>query len=291
MTLYKSVCGTAHEPTARHKFAVFALVACLLVPNAVRQLRSTIRYERFREQCESKEERLPRVIQRYADSGRRVGNKLDALVETLTDRWLFPNNHATAETISFTRPPFPAPHYSGDTSEGLVAVPHHFPSEFPCASYLLELVHKYGYDIDAALSCLTRAHLWRNSTPDRRRNGGHATAEGQMSGQYASAGFAQPAHPYNPAAPNRRTHRGGGFSRAQVLSAIARMRTDSNTRFACFEVVYRRRSSKAVAQKYGIEWGKLRTYATRVRQRIRDGENAVQKANKDAASEAEVYTA
>ncbi len=291
MTLHQSVCGTTHEPTARNKFTVFALVACLLVPNAARQLRSITRHEIFRENLESKEERLPRVIQRYTDSRRHASKKLDALVETLTDRWLFPNNHATAATISFTRPPFPAPHYSGDTSEGLVAVPHHFPSEFPSASYLLELVHKYGFDIDAALSCLTRAHLWHNSTPDRRRNGGHATAEGQMSGQYASAGFAQPAHPYNPAAPNRRTTQGGGFSRAQVLSAIARMRTESNIRFPCFEVVYRRRKPKVVAKEYGIEWGKLRTYATRVRQHIRGGENAVQKANKSAGSEAVVYTA
>src|SRR6266852_3332596 len=159
--LIQHICGTAHEPTARNKFAVFALVACLLVPNAARQFRSTIRHEKLREKFERKEERLPRVIQRYTDSGRRASKKLDALMETLTDRWLFPNNHATADTISFTRPPFPAPHYSGDTTEGLVAVPHEFPCEFPAASDLFILVHKYGYDIDAALSCMARAHIWR----------------------------------------------------------------------------------------------------------------------------------
>jgi hypothetical protein len=202
---------------------------------------------------------------------------------------LFPNNHATADTISFTRPPFPAPHYSGDTTEGLVAVPHDFPSEFPKASHVLDLVHKYGYDIDAALSCLTRAHIWRNPRSDRRRNGGHPTAEGQMNGEYASTGFAQPSHPYNPAAPNRRTERGGGFSRAQVLASVARMRTSDNMRLACIEVVYRRRSPKAVAKEYGIKWETLRTYATRVRQRIHHGE-PVQKANENAGLEAEVYT-
>src|ERR1700732_3275967 len=121
MTLHQSICGTTHEPAARNKFAVFALIACLLVPNAshwnrqapARQLRSTIHHEKMMETFERKEERLPRVIQRYTDSRRRAGKKLDALVETLTDRWLFPNNHATADSISFTSPPFPAPHYSG----------------------------------------------------------------------------------------------------------------------------------------------------------------------------------
>jgi hypothetical protein len=289
MTLHQSVCGTTHEPTARNKFAVFALVACLLVPNAARRLRSTIHHENFRETFEAKEERLPRVIQRYTDSGRRASKKLDALVETLTDRWLFPNNHATADTISFKRPPFPAPHYSGDTTEGLAAVSHDFPSQFPTASDLLDLVQNYGYDIDAALSAMSRAHIWHNPRPDRRRNGGHPTADRQTSGEYASTGFAQPAHPYNPAAPNRRTTQGGGFSRAQVLASVAKMRTSDNVRLACIEVVYRRRSPKAVAEEYGIEWGKLRTYATRVRQRIR-GDKAVQKANKNAALEDVVYT-
>jgi hypothetical protein len=288
VTLYKSVCGTAHEPTARNKFAVFALVACLLVPNAARQLRSTIRHEKFREQCESKEERLPRVVQRHADSRRRASKKLNVLVETLTDQWLFPNNHATADSISFTRPPFPAPHYGGDTTEGLFAVPHDFPSEFPSSSYLLELVHKYGYSVDATLSAMSRAHIWRNPRPDRRRNGGHPTADGQMDGQYANAGFAQPAHPYNPAAPNRRTERDGGFSHAQVLASVARMRTSDNMRLACIEVVYRRRSPKGVAKEYGIKWETLRTYATRVRQRIQG--KSVRKANENAGLEAEVYT-
>jgi hypothetical protein len=65
------------------------------------------------------------------------------------------------------------------------------------------------------------------------------------------------------------------------------MRTDNSTRFACFEVVYRRRSPKVVAKQYGIEWGKLRTYATRVRKRIRGG---LQKANKNEVLEALVYT-
>jgi hypothetical protein len=256
MTLYQSVCGTSHEPTARNKFAIFALVACLLVPNAARQLRSTIRHEKMTEKFEMKEGRLPRVIQRYSDSGRRAGKKLDALVETLTDRWLFPNNHATADSIAFTRPPFPAPHYSGDAPpyntydvpEGLVAVSHEFSCEFPSASYLLDLVHKYGYDIDAALSCLTRAHLWRNSTPDRRKCGGHPTADNQMNGEYANPRFSQPAHPYNPSAPNRRTHHGGGFSRSQVLASVARMRTSHNVRLACFEVVYRRRVHRKDAE-------------------------------------------
>jgi hypothetical protein len=135
MTLHQSICGTTHEPTARNKFAVFALIACLMVPNAARQFRSSIRHEKLRESFEGKEERLPRVIQRHADSARRAGKKLDALVETLTDRWLFPNSyHATTlavNSISFTRPPFPAPHFSGDTREGLVAVTHEFPCEFP----------------------------------------------------------------------------------------------------------------------------------------------------------------
>jgi hypothetical protein len=186
----------------------------------------------------------------------------------------------------------PPPVWTGERpSDERLVISSDFQSEFPSASYLLALVHKYGYNIDAALPCMARAHIWRNPKPDRRRSGGYPTAGEQMSGEHASAGFAQPAHPYNPAAPSRRTTQGGGFSRAQVLASVARMRTNDNIRLACCEVVYRRRSPKAVAEEYGIEWGKLRTYATRVRQRIRGVGRAVQKANKTAGSEVVVYTA
>jgi hypothetical protein len=146
-------------------------------------------------------------------------------------------------------------------------------SDFPETNYLAHLVKDLGYPIEAALAAMSHGHVWRDPRPDRRHNGTTLVQ-----------------HPYNPVAPNRRTTQGGGFSRAQVLSAIARMRTDNNTRFACFEVVYRRRSPKVVARQHGIEWGKLRTYATRVRQRIRGGGKVVQKANKSAGLEAVVYT-
>ena len=185
----------------------------------------------------------------------------------------------------------PPPVWTGEarpSAKGLV-ISSDFQSEFPTASDLLNLVHKCGYGVEAALAAMPHAHVWRNPKPDRRRNGGHSTADRQMSGKYASAGFAQPTHPYNPAAQNRRTTKGGGFSRGQVLASVAKMRTSDKIRFACIEVVYRRRSPKAVAEEYGIEWGKLRTYATRVRQRIREGK-AVQKVNKNADFQAVVYT-
>jgi hypothetical protein len=143
-------------------------------------------------------------------------------------------------------------------------------SDFPETNYLAHLVKDLGYPIEAALAAMSHGHVWRDLSPDRRHNGTTLVQ-----------------HPYRPLAPTRRTTQGGGFSRTQVLSAIARMRTDNSTRFACFEVVYRRRSPKVVAKQYGIEWGKLRTYATRVRKRIRGG---LQKANKNEVLEALVYT-
>jgi hypothetical protein len=166
---------------------------------------------------------------------------------------------------------FPQPCWTGDARPDKETV--QLIGDFPETNYLAHLVKDLGYPIEAALAAMSHGHVWRDPSPNRRRNGTTLV------------------HPYNPAAPNRRTTQGGGFSRAQVISGIARMRTDDNTRLACFEVVYRRRSPKVVAKEYGIEWGKLRTYATRLRQRIRGGENAAQKTNKNTSLEAVVYTA
>jgi hypothetical protein len=146
-------------------------------------------------------------------------------------------------------------------------------NNFPESGYLAHLVKDLGYPIEAALAAMSHGHVWRDPRPDRRQNGTTLVQ-----------------HPYRPAAPTRRTTQGGGFSRAQVLASVARMRTSDHIRLACIEVVFRRRAPKAVAEEYGIEWGKLRTYATRVRQRIRGGGNAVQKANKNMVLDAVVYT-
>jgi hypothetical protein len=152
-------------------------------------------------------------------------------------------------------------------------------SNYPSTAYLIRLVSELGYNGHAAFSSMIRGHLPWLQLIDRRKKGA----------KYKIG--VHPEHPYHPAAPNRRTAHGGGFSRAQVLASVARMRTSDDIRLACFEVVYRRRFPKTVAKAYGIGWEKLRTYATRVRKRIRCMGRTVQGANKDAVSEVEVYTA
>jgi hypothetical protein len=152
-------------------------------------------------------------------------------------------------------------------------------SNYPSTAYLIRLVSELGYNGHAAFSSMIRGHLPWLQLIDRRKKG----AKERIG--------VHPEHPYHPAAPNRRTAHGGGFSHAQVLASVARMRTSDDIRLACFEVVYRRRFPKIVAKEYGIGWEKLRTYATRVRKRIRGMGRTVQEASKDAVSEVEVYTA
>jgi hypothetical protein len=142
-------------------------------------------------------------------------------------------------------------------------------SNFPTPEYVHYLVSELGYDPDAALAALIRSHVWRNPIPDRRRNGALPVADAQAAGAFSNGALAQPAHPYNPASPTRRTTRGGGFTKQQTLDALARMRTDDNTKFAVMEIVYRRRSTLRVSDEYGVPVETLYVYASRLRKRIR----------------------
>lgn len=129
------------------------------------------------------------------------------------------------------------------------------PSNFPSSEYLLMLVQDLGYERSAALSALSRAHIWRDPRPDRKRNGQPFTV----------------LHPYRSAAPTRRTLIGGGFTKAQVMKAVSQMKTRSHKmRQAMLEIVYRRQPPKEISKKLKLNWGMVRVYATRVRQRLKE---------------------
>ena len=175
--------------------------------------------------------------------------------------------------IGGIRSPFNPPHWTGDSMEGLTAVP--LPASGLDSEYVLTLVRDLGYPIDAALAAM--AHPPRVRQPDRRRK----VEEG------GNTVIAQPVS-YT-AAPSRRTER-GGFTRDSVRKAIARMRASSQMRLAVFEVVFSRRSPSRISVQFGVGTRALNKAASRIRKDIRHaGEGVsegVQKPNKNAASEA-----
>src|SRR2546429_9766536 len=69
--------------------------------------------------------------------------------------------------IGGIRSPFNPPHWTGDSMEGLTAVP--LPASGLDSEYVLTLVRDLGYPIDAALAAM--AHPPRVRQPDRRRKG------------------------------------------------------------------------------------------------------------------------
>src|SRR6266566_1877983 len=171
--------------------------------------------------------------------------------------------------IGGIRSPFNPPHWTGDSMEGLTAVP--LPASGLDSEYVLTLVRDLGYPIEAALAAM--AHPPKVRQPDRRRK---TDEEG--------GSIVQPVS-YT-AAPNRGTKRGGGFTRDSVKKAIARMRASHNMRLAVFEVVFRRRSPSRISVQFGVGTRALNKAATRVRNDIRHEEGVgggVQKPNENAA--------
>lgn len=170
---------------------------------------------------------------------------------------------------------FSQPCWTGDSADGLVAVP--FPeSNVLSIEEACHLVHKLGYDGRAAFDSLARPLMEAKS--DRKRLGVFQTKDGKWRDR---TNIAQPI-PYV-AAPSRGTHR-GFFSRDSVLKAIASMRSSHKMRMAAFQVVFSRHSPTQVAEEFGVGRDALKKAATRVRERIRGPRSREQKVNVYAAS-------
>src|SRR5262249_37183921 len=138
--------------------------------------------------------------------------------QLLEELVFFQHQPLTVRTICGKRPPFSAPHWTGDSAEGLVSVPLPAPNVLT-ADEAARLVRELGYDGRAAFASISRP-TWMNAKPDRRRIGVVETDDGKWLGRTA---IAQPI-PYVAAAPGRRTKTGGGFTRDLVLMAVAKMR-------------------------------------------------------------------
>jgi hypothetical protein len=149
-------------------------------------------------------------------------------------------------------------------------------SNFPDQIMVRRLCADLAYPKEAASALFIRAHApWMTPSPDRRKNvctGMNDTDEGEK--QRDSVALAQPAHPYNPASPSRRTQVGGGWTEQRVLDELRNMRTDLKTTTALVEIVYRRRGTLEVAGEFGLTAENLYVSASRLRSHIRAGTGA-----------------
>ena len=146
-------------------------------------------------------------------------------------------------------------------------------TRFPSTLYLTYLVEDLGYDGSAAFAAMVQAHQpWQRSV-DRRCGTGPL--------EYSPIVCVM--HPYVPAAPSRRTHVGGGLPGERVLEGLRHMRTDSKTKAALVEIVYRRRSTLLVADEFGLAAENLYVYASRLRSHIRARAGADLHVDKNAA--------
>jgi len=276
------IIGDARDTLAFHKFSVFASVASLVAANAASAFNATLRNERERRK------RHERFIKSYSRKRRdfdqfgRGERELDRLLDMVEDRLFFFHQPRTVDSISDSRPPFSAPHWTGDSAEGLVSVP--LPeSNVLTAEEALHLVRELGYDGRAAFASIPRP-LWMNAKPDRRRIGVVETEDGNWLDRTT---IAQPI-PYV-AALTRHTLK-GFLSREAVLSAVARMRTSDKMRLAVVEVVFRRQSPTKIAKKSRLNLETLKKYSTRIRKRILgDSENS-ENLNEIEAFEGELST-
>lgn len=158
-------------------------------------------------------------------------------------------------------------------------------SNFPSQIMVKRLCADLAYPKDAASAFFMRAHApWMNPSPDRRKNVCTSISDvddGKM--QRDSVGLPQPAHPYNPASPSRRTQVGGGVTQEQVQRGLQKMRTDDKVKRALVEIVYRQRSTLQVADEFALAAENLYVYASRLRNHIRAGAGADLHAEENAA--------
>jgi hypothetical protein len=151
-------------------------------------------------------------------------------------------------------------------------------SNLPSAIHAKRLINELAYPPESASAFFSRAHCpWMTPKSDRRKNtcpnmdGYDETTTWQ---QHDHVNLANPAHPYNPASPSRRTHTGGGLTEERVREGLSKMRTDDVTKAALIEIVYRRRRTQDVAAEFGLSTANLYVYASRLRERIRQANDS-----------------
>jgi hypothetical protein len=235
------------DPLARNKFAVFALISSLLVPDAARLFRQALKDECSETANEHRRLRMLRKVQRDKDEPVRTKKRIDELHTALFDSCY--SADATAKNFSESHPPFLLPNWHGEKR------PHgarrfELTSNFPSADYLTYLVSELGYPGRAAFAALARAHNPWTRVTDRSP---------------------EITDPYYPASPGLNTIRGGGSKKHQVTEAISRHRWDDKTNTAVFEIIYLRRKAFLVAASLGLSL-KLKTiyqYCSRVRKGLR----------------------
>src|SRR5438105_4229235 len=276
-TAVYAIIGDSDHVLSYNKFAVFSLMSSLLVPRAATLFQAVLRREQQRKK------RHERFVKKYYKKRRREfkhakGERaLERLLELVDERLFFRHQPRTVNTISKKRPAFNPPSWTGDSADGLTAVP--LPeSNMLTAEEALRLVREFGYDAHAAFASIPRP-IQMNAKPDRRRIGVVETEDGKW---FDRTTIAQPV-PYV-AEPSRRITQ-GFFSRDSVLKAVARMRAPYEMRMAAFQVVFYRQSLSEIAEEFGVGASALKQAAIRVRRRIRGD---AQKCSKNAASEAVV---
>ncbi len=152
-------------------------------------------------------------------------------------------------------------------------------SNFPSLGLAKKLCEELAYPKEAASAFFAKAHLpWLTPKKDRRKKScpnlsvieKDETSEEPPRNHYDSVSLAQPAHPYNPSSPSRRTTVGGGLTREQVNNGLSKMRTSPKTKQALFEIVYRRRPYKSASIESGVPVTTLYVQANRLRGHIQD---------------------
>lgn len=142
-------------------------------------------------------------------------------------------------------------------------------SVFPSPRFLHHLVTEMGYPPGAALAAFARPRRM-GEVPDRRRAAAFNSDE--QFERKANKGYQRLDYGdniYIREAPSRRTETGGGFTEKQVRQGLSRMRADGRVGHALFEIVYRRRSTKQLAEEFDLKPKILYVYATRLRGHIR----------------------
>lgn len=257
-----SITGTYNNQLAYNKFAVFALVSSLLVPNAAKLFRQTRKDERWDRKKQRLQSRSEHELVRAVCEHRKSENCLQRLFRIFLDRWRFPTKNVFSVpnwTNGITRECWRKERPKGARIETLE-------SSFPDTSYLMYLVSKLGYSRDAASAALTRAHNpWTRPVRDRRKASSQNADDQAEYGPSDSVGIVSPEHPYRPASPSRRTRVGGGLTEEQVQNGLRKMRTDTQTKRALLEIVYRRRSTLQVSDEYNVPVEILYVYASRLR--------------------------
>jgi hypothetical protein len=153
-------------------------------------------------------------------------------------------------------------------------------AKFPSLGYLIKLCRNFGYTWAAAGAALPRAHApWAHPHSDKRRNrcasSGEIEREGSLSvapgyaPEYDTHEHVDPSHPYAPASPARRTKVGGGFTKLQIVEAIANHGWGTEESYALYEIFFKGKSTKEAANERGLSVATLYQYASTLRKDIR----------------------